>query len=168
MIKERNTYIIITIQSVAIVVLLILLVFSFADAGRVAELEKKLAESGTIVQECVNRNDSLSLLLQEYRVTGAVPPFLNNRQIEDLQKKGLSDPIRDLREDLAAAPGIIGSPAVLGGTMGFYYMDGIHILNKRWVFAYFEDGHLAGAMLLSYEIGDEGEISWEVLDEIIY
>ncbi len=166
--KERNIYVIITIQSVAIVVLLILLVFSFADTGRVAGLEEQLAASDAIVEECISRNDSLSLLLQQCRITGAVPPFLDSRQLEDLQKKGLSDPIRDLREDLVAGPGIIGSPAVLGGTMGFYFRDGIHILNKRWVFAYFEDGHLAGAMLLLYEIDDDGGISWEVLDEVIY
>jgi hypothetical protein len=52
--------------------------------------------------------------------------------------------------------------------MGFYFYDGIHILNEKWVFAYFEDGHIAGAMLLRYEIDEDGNIGWEVLDETPY
>ncbi len=165
--KEKKAYIII-IQSAVIGILLVLLVFSQAKAWRVSGLEEQLDASRLLVEECIIRNDSISLLLQECRVTGATPPFLDSRQIEDLQKKGLSDPLREIREDLAAGQGIIGSASVLGGTMGFYFMDGIHILNKKWVFAYFEDGHLAGAMLLRYDIDDDGDISWKVLDEMIY
>ncbi len=166
--EQRKAYIIIAIQSAVIGILIIMLVISTVNTVRVGELEEKVEASDRLISECIRRNDSLSLLLQEFRITGAALPFLDSRQIEDLQKMGLPDPVSNLRENLAADPGIIESRGVLGGAMGFYFMDGIHILNKRWVFAYFEDGHLAGAMLLRYEIHDEGEISWEVLDETIY
>ncbi|TVR74186.1 MAG: hypothetical protein EA408_03215 [Marinilabiliales bacterium] len=166
--SERKAYVVIALQSAVIGILLVMLVFSQSRAWRVAGLEEQLDASRLLVEKSINRNDSISLLLQECRVTGATPPFIDGRQIEDLQKMGLSDPLRELREDLAAGQEIIGSASVLGGTMGFYFMDGIHILNKRWVFAYFEDGHLAGAMLLRYDIDNEGNISWKVLDEMIY
>ena len=166
--RDRSGFLIIVIQSVIIASLLIYLVFSFGDDDKIARLEERIVEMEEREASFIRRNDSLSLLLQEIRIVKAIPPFLDKRQVEDLARKGLANPVEDLRSDLISDPDLIGASAVLGGQMGFYFRDGIHILNKRWVFAYFEDGHLAGAMLLRYDIDKEGRIIWEVIDEIIY
>ena len=166
--RDRSGFLIIVIQSVIIASLLIYLVFSFGDEDKIARLEERILEMEKREASFIRRNDSLSLLLQEIRIVKAIPPFLDKRQVEDLAMKGLANPVEDLRNDLISDPDLIGVSAVLGGQMGFYFRDGIHILNKRWVFAYFEDGHLAGAMLLRYDIVEEGRIRWEVIDEIIY
>ena len=166
--RDRSGFLIIVIQSVIIASLLIYLVFSFGDKDKIARLEKKIVEMEEREASFIRRNDSLSLILQEIRIKNSIPPFLDRRQVEDLAMKGLANPVEDLRNDLISDPDLIGASAVLGGQMGFYFRDGIHILNKRWVFAYFEDGHLAGAMLLRYDIDKEGRIIWEVIDEIIY
>lgn len=166
--NKRYFYIILVIQSVIIAFLLVYLVLSLGEQEKVELLEENIAimeQQQSILRQ---RNDSLSLLIQKIRISNAIPPFLDSSQLEDLIKKGLENPVEELRNDLVGDPELIRSSGVLGGSMGFYFRDGIHILNKRWVFAYFEDGHLAGALLLRYEIDNEGLISWEVIDETLY
>ena len=166
--QEKSKFLLIVVQSAVIVILLVWLVFTLGDDDLVCLSAEEFGEMQELQEACLFRNDSISLLLQKIRITGAVPPFLDQRQIENLQKKGLANPVDDIRDDLAADPDLIRTSPVLGGRMGFYFRDGIHILNERWVFAYFEDGHVAGALLLRYELGPGGQITWEVLDEHRY
>jgi hypothetical protein len=155
----------IIVQSVIIGILILYLVFSINDSGRVRVLENQTAMMQGRLGECLERNDSLSLQLQSLRIEHAIPPFLDRHQADYLRKQGLTDPVGEIRNDLIAKPGLIGRPGVLGGKMGFYFPDGIHILNHRWVFAYYEDGHVGGAVLLRYDIDYKGRINWEVIDE---
>ncbi len=166
--NKRYCYFILVIQSVIIAFLLVYLVFSLGNQEKVESLEASIAIIEQRQSNLRHRNDSLSLLIQRLRISNAIPPFLDSSQLEDLMKKGLENPVEELRDDLVGDPELIRSSGVLGGSMGFYFHDGIHILNKRWVFAYFEDGHMAGAILLRYEIDDRGSISWEVIDETLY
>ena len=62
---------------------------------------------------------------------------------------------------------LIPYEGVLGGQMGFYDENGIQILDSRWVLADFEDGHIAGRMLLEYQVSNEGQISWKVLNSYL-
>ena len=162
---ESSKFYLIIAQSAIIGILLIYLVFSINDTGRMRTLERQITRLQGHIVECLERNDSLSVQLQYLRIEHAIPPFLDLRQTDYLRERGLANPVKDIRNDLVASPGLIKRPGVLGGEMGFYFRDGIHILNHRWVFAYFEDGHVGGALLLRYEIGDDGEIKWEALDE---
>ncbi len=166
--RKKSGHLLVIIQSVIIALLLIYLVISMSNQDKIDSLESRvvlLEEFNSLLR---HRNDSLSLLIQKKRISGSVPPFLYRKQEEELKKMGLHNPVEDLRDDLVTDPDLIKTSAVLGGKMGFYFRDGIHILNKRWVFAYFEDGHIAGAMLLRYIIDQQGNIEWEVIDEIIY
>lgn len=67
----------------------------------------------------------------------------------------LTDSITELGE------GIIGFDGVLGGTMHF---TNIRILNDRWVFARFEDGHYGGYGIYRFEIIDD-QIIWSTVAE---
>ncbi len=165
---NRSKFFIIVVQSALIVLLLIYILYSTERKEGAALLENEITEARELIASCINRNDSLSLLLHECRIENAIPPFLDQSQVKDLKKMGLENPVEDLRNDLISNADLISTSAVLGGEMGFYFRDGIHILNKRWVFAYFEDGHLAGALLLRYNIDEENRIIWEVIDEYIY
>ncbi len=133
--------------------------------GKVDNAEAEMAE---IENRYIIKTDSLKNVIEELAVQKRLPPFLDDHQIENLQKKGLTDPVSDLRNDLMDEPDLITREGVLGGTMGFYFSEGIHVLNERWVLAYFEDGHVGGAMLLRYEVLPGGEVRWEVLDEWLY
>jgi hypothetical protein len=161
--NERSKSYLIIAQALFIVLLLISLIPSLSYRSRVSDLEDHIVR---LQDACMERNDSLAVLIQELRIKHAVPPFLDKAQVEYLEKMGLNNPVTDLRDDLIANPELISMAGVLGGRMGFFFRDGIHILNRRWVFAYFEDGHIEGSMLLKYEIGENGKINWEVLDEL--
>jgi len=87
--------------------------------------------------------------------------------IERLKRKGLQDPIKDIITDLMKYNELIPYEGTLGGTMGFYHEDNIHILSPKWVFASFEDGHTGGHMLLEYQVSNEGTISWKVIDSYL-
>lgn len=84
---------------------------------------------------------------------------ISRRQVEGLRSAGLADPVSDLKTDLARHPELIPIPGGLGGTMGFYHRDRIWILNGRWAFADFDDGHFEGSMLLEYRV-ENGAITW--------
>jgi len=83
-----------------------------------------------------------------------------------LQRKGFTGQLKDIVADLKMHPELIPYKGILGGTVGFYSDNDIHILVNRWVVAYFEDGHISGHMLLRYEI-NSGSISWEVIDSYL-
>lgn len=90
-------------------------------------------------------------------------PF-SDFDLRRFEQKGIEDPISFLRDQVQDNPELIPTEPVLGGTMSFYDRDAIQVLNDRWVLATYEDGHISGQILLEYDIDEEGEISWEVLD----
>lgn len=94
--------------------------------------------------------------------------FPHPRHIEYLREQtGWEEPEAKIIDDLVSRPELIPHDPVLGGTMGFYDRDDIHILNDRWVIAAFEDGHVGGYMMLEYEITDDQELEWEIMDSYL-
>jgi hypothetical protein len=83
-----------------------------------------------------------------------------------LQVKGFTGQLKDIVSDLKTHSELIPYKGVLGGTMGFYGNNDIHVLTNSWVLAYFSDGHIEGYMLLRYEINN-GSISWKVIDSYL-
>ena len=69
----------------------------------------------------------------------------------------------DIVSDLMGHKELIPYKGVMGGAMGFYSQNDIHVLTSRWVLASFEDGHIGGQMLLEYVISPSGEIQWKVI-----
>jgi hypothetical protein len=157
--KKDPKLLLIILQSLIIGVLLVILVIgSYKQSS--GDIN---GETNLMVEKA--KFDSLELILIDLKKVGGTPPLLDQQQIKNLQRKGLENPVEDLRNDLMKADVKIKRKGVLGGTMGFYMPEAIHILNEQWVMAYFEDGHVAGALFLKYEV-KEGVINWEVLDEI--
>lgn len=90
--------------------------------------------------------------------------LLSHFEINRLKRMGLNNPVDDITGDLLKRSDLIPYEGVLGGTMAFYSPENIHILSSEWVFAYFEDGHIRGEMLLKYSVEPNGSITWEVID----
>jgi len=101
--------------------------------------------------------------LREDSNQGARPAVVNEFQIRELQRRGLSDPVADLAKNLRSHPELLPADLVgeLGGKYGFYDPEGVHLLTTKWVLADFEDGHRAGHMLLEFSIRDSGTIDWK-------
>ena len=88
-------------------------------------------------------------------------------EIEELRKKGLNNPVADLIADLQRHPEFIPHKGVLGGTMAFGFPEKIHVLTDKYVLAYFEDGHIAGWMLLEYTVAKGAKIYWQIIDSYL-
>ncbi|TVR66445.1 MAG: hypothetical protein EA427_16110 [Spirochaetaceae bacterium] len=85
---------------------------------------------------------------------------------QDLTASGAEEVlIRDLRD---RAPEIIGETIgmepVLGGTMGFHGEESILILNDKWVYVRFEDGHIGGEAILGYRFARDDSIHWSLVE----
>jgi hypothetical protein len=141
--KERYGWIVFSVLLVAIILGLVLQCYRLGEKLR--EVER----------------DEASLLLKTEPLKGS--SLLSRSDIANLQKKGLSDPEKDLVTDLKQHRELIPYEGVMGGTMGFYSQKDIHILSSRWVLAAFEDGHIGGHILLEYRVDPGGEIYWRVI-----
>ena len=95
-------------------------------------------------------------------------PALSSADIDRFKEKGLENPTEDIIADLRNHRELIPYKGVLGGTMNFHQKDYIHILTSKWVFAFFDDGHIVGYMLLEYTVSNAGKISWRVLDSYLH
>jgi|688.fasta_scaffold455752_2 hypothetical protein len=77
-----------------------------------------------------------------------------------LKQRGVSDPTIFVSDHLSNKPDLIPFDPTLGGRMAF---TRITIVGNNWAMARFEDGHIGGEMLLSYQlVGDS--IRWKILD----
>jgi len=92
---------------------------------------------------------------------------LQSWEIEQMKKKGLKDPVKDIISDLRQHRELIPYKGTMGGTMNFYSEEQILVLTKKWVLAYFEDGHICGYLLLEYEVTKDGKIEWKALASYI-
>ncbi|MEO0100548.1 MAG: hypothetical protein ABIL04_06070 [candidate division WOR-3 bacterium] len=106
----------------------------------------------------------LKNLLKEKEALLEGQPRLNRWEIEELKKKGLQDPVPEIIADLKRRQDLIPYKAILGGKMYFYE---VYVLSPRWVLASFEDGHIMGRMFLRYSVGNNGRISWRVIDSYL-
>jgi hypothetical protein len=95
-------------------------------------------------------------------IAGNYSDLLNKSDLSYLEAKGLKNPVAAIKADLIRNNSLISVQGSLGGTMQFY-KERIHILNRKWVLAYFEDGHNAGEMLLEFTVDSNGTISWKSL-----
>ena len=86
-------------------------------------------------------------------------------RVVDITTQPLSKKEEMIITDLLKHPELIPYEPVLGGKMAFY-KEATKLLGDRWVFAYFEDGHILGHMLLRYDLED-GKLSWEVIDSYL-
>jgi hypothetical protein len=68
--------------------------------------------------------------------------------------------------DLLEHPQLIPYRGSLGGTTDFI-PSRVFVLNDRWVYAEFEDGHIGGGGLFQYTVKD-GRLSWSVVRAFLY
>lgn len=86
--------------------------------------------------------------------------MLDDIDILELRRQGLTNPAAQLRDSLMAHRELIPYPGVLGGTMQF---NEVVLLRQPYAFAEFEDGHIGGSILLAYEVPDSSHILWKRL-----
>jgi hypothetical protein len=88
--------------------------------------------------------------------------LLSDGEIELMRKRGLANPMEDLRRDLVRHPELIPFRTTHGQFI--FFPENAVLLPGSWVCAYFEDGMNGGYVLLSYEVLPGGKIVWHRLD----
>lgn len=126
-----------------------------SSSGKIDSLQTQMH----ILQD---EKDSLIQLLQQPSSTfeGWFNPSYDGSA---LLKKGIKDPEEHIVEALKSKPELIPSDAVLGGSMRFVKID---VLSDKWVIAQYEDGHVMGKALFSYEILNDGSVRFKLMDSI--
>ena len=162
--KERITWLSLLIVSVVISVCIIVKYQTTLTLvnQKVADFEGERAVWTERKEDLTSQNSDL--LAQNKNST---VPISNPDVINPLKQQGFNGSLEDIINDLMEHNELIPYDGVLGGTMGFYDRDNIYVLSDKWVFAYFDDGHINGYMLLSYSINN-GTISWKVIDSYLF
>ncbi len=105
--------------------------------------------------------------LEDCRAIRENLPVLRDDEVERLRRRGLEQPIGWIKNSLRNNAQLIPYQGVQGGEMRFLSDQNIHVLTPRWVLAEFEDGHMAGRILLEYHVADNAGIAWKVIDSYL-
>ena len=132
-------------------------VWLFSSCTSENEPVKELKQQNIVLRQQI---DSLT---QQIDVLQKQSGELSELDVRFLERQGLQNPVAQLKADLVKNKQLIPEKGTMGGIMQFSE-DNIQILSRKWVRAYFEDGHYAGEMLLSFKINKDGTIEWKVLD----
>src|SRR5262249_20179289 len=123
---------------------------------QLAERRARAAESR--LQEVRARLSTLTDSLRAATPPPATMPSASD--LAELKSLGLSDPPRQILEDLARHPELIPFKGVDGGMLQFYPAQSA-LVNRDWAYGYFEDGHVAGRGLFEYRVSPGGQIAWK-------
>ncbi len=145
-----------------IIILVIITAFSIFANMNIMRKHQKQNDEYTMFKE---RFDEMKKELEIYKELAYYKDVLSDIDYSYLQKKGLKEPIKEIKENLMSKPEIIGIKGIKGGKIDFYDSRNIYILNSKWVYAFFEDGHIAGSVLFEYTI-NKGKIKWQVIKVI--
>lgn len=151
--------------------LLVLLIGNFKNKNEIERLEisnrelvEKLEQAD---KESTERKTELKDTSNLVENKPANTIELHSWDIEQMKRKGLIDPVKNIISDLRQHRELIPYKGSMGGTMNFYSESQIWILTKKWVLAYFEDGHNGGYLLLEYEVTKDGKIKWKTVASYI-
>ncbi|GEM_PF-1242023 len=169
-IKPHKGYITAIFFLIAVMLFLTYTVWnSYEQIDDLENREARLVEERDVLREQIEELEAMveDVEPEEIEVDEAGRSLLSNFEINRLKRQGLDDPVNDITKDLLSRNDLIPYDGVLGGTMSFYAPQNIHILSPQWVFAYFEDGHIRGEMLLKFTIDNDGNINWSVIDSYL-
>lgn len=170
-ISKRERIIWISLMSV-IIMISVLIIAKYQTTltlvyQRVTDLE---GEKIIWMQRGTNLTSQVSDLkaqIDEYNELIKNSPNNNPDIINSLKQRGFSGEVQEIISDLIKHNELIPYDGVLGGKMGFYSKEKIFVLSDKWVYAYFDDGHINGYMLLSYNVNN-GNISWKVINSYLF
>jgi Uncharacterized protein conserved in bacteria len=87
-------------------------------------------------------------------------PKLNQLFIDKYSKRNLSDPQKNITEDLMKRVDLIPQKAVLGGVMK---IEEVALLSPDYAYATYSDGHIIGHMILKFYVSNDGKIDWKLI-----
>ncbi|PRX41944.1 hypothetical protein [Salegentibacter salegens] len=123
-----------------------------------AEKEKTNLRIDTLEADLTSlkiENDSLE---KELRLLKSRNPIVFTEDFDTLQ-----NPETFIVESLERNSQLIPEKSVLGGTMRFVDSE---ILNQRFIWAAYEDGHIAGEAIFQYKLNEADSVDFKLISEI--
>ena len=115
-----------------------------------------------VAQTAVAYDGDIALLKQEIATLKDSSYSYPDYVLSALVDHGFASPSA-LLETLKEHHDLIKIDGVLGGTMRWWPENSV-LINEKYVFGYFEDGHIMGYALLAYSFGDDRVPKWEVIN----
>lgn len=127
-----------------------------------SEKEKLIEQVAQTVVQYDQRIDQLNDTLKfqndyGYQIPDYVITYLNDSGFASTSA---------LLATLSEQDDLIPISGVLGGTMRWWPENSI-VLNEKWVFGYFEDGHILGYALLHYSFDASNQLIWRVVETFV-
>lgn len=139
--------------------------FAFIQKDRNVELKQRITElqsAGRAMTQSINDYYS-EIATMEKKFDSIQRYFIKDYEIRNLKEKlNIGDPVKYIKKELEKRKDLIPIEGVLGGTMHF---SKIALLNGKWIYAFFEDGHIGGYLLIKYSVKENRNIKWEVMDK---
>ncbi|WP_380754319.1 hypothetical protein [Salinimicrobium flavum] len=130
----------------------LLIVSSCKDEER--ELENSDASLDSLSQELErykHQADSLQLLIENGDEAAEYPVYFG-RAFDSID-----NPKAFVENSLREKPDLIPLEPVVGGTMAFRQ---VNVLTENWVLGIYDDGHIEGKSIYSYELQPNGELKF--------
>lgn len=150
----------------------LLVVFQFVNSKNVFEADKVQLES--YVKKIEKYKDSVTVLGDKAFGLSEFTLGYSDEALNYIEKNGYeSDQLISLIEEslyelnLKTEPNPLIPYAAMapGGKM---IINAIRVLNHKWIICNFNDGEYWGELFLQYEIGENRELTFEVVDSFLY
>jgi len=145
------------VLTVALVAVVALVVLWQGAERRVLQAESRVRAVRDSLSATTHRPPALDTVTAA-RVTSN---GLSEAKLAELRRLGLADPERELEESLRGQVALIPMEGTSGSRMQFFHVVLLPSSNQAW--AYFEDGHVGGTMLVDYKVESGGAIAWRRL-----
>ena len=151
---------------IGIIIVLIVLggIFIIRVKNLSVELRKARHENALLLQDKTFLTRELAMARAWAADLEKTMPDLSEKAKAEYRRRGLTSPHDDIISDLGSREELMPFRGVFGARPSFYTEVRMYVLNARWAFASFNDGHNIGDRLYSYRVSDDGKISWSILD----
>lgn len=134
----------------------IALLLSCTNAAEKEKTELRIDNLEAEVAELKIEKDSLE---KELQLLQSRNPVVFTKDFDSLEK-----PEVYIVEALERNSQLIPEKSVLGGTMRFVDSE---ILNERFIWAAYEDGHVAGEAIFQYKLNEADSVDFKLISEVI-
>lgn len=122
-------------------------------------LIKKIAQTAAENDaQMATQKEAMAVLEKQLNNSFTVPDYV----LTGLNTHGYAD-AKQFLETLSTQNDLIPIKGVLGGTMKWWPSYSV-VLNEKYVFGYFEDGHILGYALLEYAFDQNNTLTWKIID----
>ena len=145
------------------------------EVNRLKQENKEINEGyDNNIQYAIHLEDSIGNLHQEINKLHAADKFSLSGNSEALNYLKQIDAYKNwnnyIIDQLMATnpPGKNNKLIPFDGMAGNMHIDNAKILNNRWIIARFSDGTYTGEMILRYDLNQNNQIEFKVLDQTLF